>query len=164
MHGRQITLPLLISFFCQLYYTVISLTSLKTTLPLCLLLSFLHNKHLVSTLRGRPIILYLLICLFYLLWLNIISLTSSKITLVLLSIAYFVQKMKFHFYLEKNWPSQNRSSRIVSASPDQYTKHFEILIYWNFICSYTLRVGFVHEFITCKPAVTHINNQGLTNL
>ena len=103
MHGRQITSPLLISLFYQLYYNVISLTSLKTTLPLCLLLNFLHNKHLVSILRGQPMILYLLICFFYL---NIISLTSSKITLALLSIAYFLQKMEFHFTLRKTGPAK----------------------------------------------------------
>ena len=44
------------------------------------------------------------------------------------------------------------------------TMHFKVLVYWNFVCSYTLRVGFVYEFISWKPAVMHINNQGLTNL
>ena len=36
--------------------------------------------------------------------------------------------------------------------------------YWNFVCSVTRRVGFVHKFICGKPAVTRTNNQGLTNL
>ena len=43
-----------------------------------------------------------------------ISLTFSRITLALLFIICFV-KMDFHFYLEKNWSSQNWSSRTVSA-------------------------------------------------
>ena len=37
-------LPMLISFLYQLYYNVISLTGLKITQLLCLLLSFLHNR------------------------------------------------------------------------------------------------------------------------
>ena len=33
-----------ITAFYQLYYNIINLSNLKTTLPLCLLLSFLHNR------------------------------------------------------------------------------------------------------------------------
>ena len=35
---------------------------------------------------------------------------------------------------------------------------------WNFVCSVTRRVGFVHKFICRKPAVTRTNDQGLTSL
>ena len=42
--------------------------------------------------------------------------------------------------------------------------HFNVLLYWNFVCSTTRRVGFVHKFICRKPAVTCTNYQGLTNL
>ena len=39
-----------------------------------------------------------------------------------------------------------------------------VLLYWNFVCSVTRRVGFVHKFICRKPAVTRTNDQRLTNL
>ena len=42
--------------------------------------------------------------------------------------------------------------------------HFNVLLYWNFVCSVTRRVGFVHKFICRKPAVMRTNDQGLTNL
>ena len=42
--------------------------------------------------------------------------------------------------------------------------HFNVLLYWNFVCSVTQRVGFVHKFIYRKPAVMRKNDQGLTNL
>ena len=42
--------------------------------------------------------------------------------------------------------------------------HFNVLLYWNFVCSATRRVGFVHKFICRKPAVTRMNDEGLTNL
>ena len=41
---------------------------------------------------------------------------------------------------------------------------FYVLLYWNFVCSVTQRVGFVHKFICRKPAMTRMNDQGLTNL
>ena len=44
MRERPISSSLLISFFYQLYYNIISLTGLKITLPLFLLLSFVHNR------------------------------------------------------------------------------------------------------------------------
>ena len=37
-------------------------------------------------------------------------------------------------------------------------------VYWNFVCSVTRRVGFVHKFICRKPAVMPTNDQRLTNL
>ena len=43
-------------------------------------------------------------------------------------------------------------------------KVIDVLLYWNFVCNITRRVGFVHKFICRKPAVTRINDQGLTNL
>ena len=42
--------------------------------------------------------------------------------------------------------------------------HFNVLLYWNFVCSVMQRVGFVHKFIYRKPTVMRMNDQGLTNL
>ena len=56
--------------------------------------------------------------LFYLLQLNIISVISPKITLTLCLLLAFC-KNGILLYLEKNWSSQNRSSRTDSAGPDE---------------------------------------------
>ena len=42
--------------------------------------------------------------------------------------------------------------------------HFITPIYWNFVYSVAQRVGFMYAFICREPAVTHMNDQGLTNL
>ena len=41
---------------------------------------------------------------------------------------------------------------------------FNVLLYWNFVCSVMQRVGFVHKFICRNAAVMRTNDQGLTNL
>ena len=41
---------------------------------------------------------------------------------------------------------------------------FNVLLYWNFVCSVTRSGGFVHKFICRKLAVTRTNDQQLTNL
>ena len=42
--------------------------------------------------------------------------------------------------------------------------YFKAPIYWNFACSIVQRVGFVHAFICRKPAVMHMNDEGLTKV
>ena len=108
MRGRPINLPLLISFFYQLYYNVISQIGLNITLPLCLILSFLHNRIpcMHSTWASD----------------NLTPLDMpflSKVQNHTRTFIYYLLfvEMDFHFYLEKNWSGQNQSSRTVSAGP-----------------------------------------------
>ena len=98
----------LISFFYHLYYNFISLIGLNITLPLCLLLSFLHNRIPCKHNVWVAIILYLLIYFFYPLYLNIASLTSPIITLVLL---FSTQKWNFIFTLSKTGPAKTGAAR-----------------------------------------------------
>ena len=91
----------MISFFYQLYYNIINLIGL----PLCLLLSFLHNRIPCMynawatdnlTLLGMPFLF------------NITSLTSPNITLELLFSSYYMQKWNFIFTLKPEQPDRFR--------------------------------------------------------
>ena len=103
MCGQTITLPLLISFFYQLYYNVSSLIGLKITMLLCLLLSFLHNRIPCTHNAWATDNLTSLDWLFYPLQ---ISLKGPKITLELLFSTNYLQKWNFIFTLRKTGPAK----------------------------------------------------------
>ena len=85
--------------------------------------------------RGWLIILHLLIRFFYLLKLNIVNLISPKITLssyfCLLAIVSFYNELNFIFTLRKLVQPKNRSSRIISAGPEQLVV---VIIVSTYIC------------------------------
>ena len=98
MHGRPITLPLLISFIYHLHYNIISLTGLKVTLPLCLLLSYLHNR--IPCMHNAWVTDNLTLLDMPFLFI-IVSQTSPNITLELLFSMFLFLKWRFIFILRE---------------------------------------------------------------
>ena len=58
----------------------------------------------------------------------------------------------------------HKSYRVNNKVIDALYIHFTLLLYWNFVCSVTRRVDFIHNFICRKPVLAHMKDQGLTNL
>ena len=151
MHGQLIT-SLLISLFYHLYYNVISLTGLIITLPLCLLLSFFHNKRLVSIMHERSIILHLLIC--FQSKYNKSNMSKNHTSTFVYYLIF--AKMEFHFYLEKNWSGQNQSSRTISAGPDvnasELNDNCTIQCAFRLVLQFSLTLSLGHLFTEMSSA------------
>ena len=84
--------------------------------------------------------------------------------LILFRVPYTLDLLPYYLSIANGAGGVGIFEVLVFQCFNRCTIHFSVLPYWNFVCSATRRVGFVHKFICRKPAMACTNDQRLTNL